>query len=421
MSLPCARKNENQERIYDKKQACYYCAKLVNKVSRHYELIHPSEKEVAVAMSFNKGSRSRKNHLEKLRHLGNYHHNLTVLETGNGELIVARRPSDSDSKKIQPGDFLPCEFCLAFIRRHELWKHVNSCKFKKENIIIPKYQKKQEKAKLMLFPAISSDTSGRLLSKVFATMKSDEISIAARNDWLIKEVGIMLVEKYGEKQNSLISQKMRELSRLLVQLRAKDASPASQLSDFIKPGRFDDIVSAVKSISKFHFEKGVQNVATPSLSLKIGHSLKKCINILRGHALRRKDTILEEDVNNFEKLIESEWSFRVSHHSLGALSSKKFNKVELLPLAEDLEKLRKSVLSKMSFSAEVLEKDPHLEAWSDLAHATLARLVMFNKRRGGEASKLLIDSYLKRPDWSKVNNPEILSSLSGFERELSKT
>ena len=74
------------------------------------------------------------------------------------------------------------------------------------------------------------------------------------------------------------------------------------------------------------FKQNFQNVATPSLSLKIGHSLKKFINILRGHALQRKDKVL----------IEAEWSYHVSHHSLSALSTKKFNKVDLLPLAEDL-------------------------------------------------------------------------------------
>ena len=215
--------------------------------------------------------------------------------------------------------------------------------------------------------------------------------------------------------------KIRELSRLLLQLRETDASPNSSLSDFIKPGRFDDVVSAVKSISKFQFEKGVQDVATPSLSWKIGHSLKKCVNILQGHALRTKNKLLEEDAHNFEKLIVSEWSYRVSHHSLNALNTKKFNKVELLPLVDDLEKLRKSLLAKMSSNMELLERQPRLEVWSDLAQATLARLVIFNKRRGGEASKLLIESFLERPHWSQVNSTKVLSSLSGFEKVLSKT
>ena len=113
-------------------------------------------------------------------------------------------------------------------------------------------------------------------------------------------------------------------------------------------------------------------------------------------------------------------SHRVSHHSLNSLSTSKFNKVQLLPLADDLDKLRKFVLVKMFSSVKQLEEQPQLQAWSDLAQATLARLVIFNKRRAGEASKMLLNSPLSRPDWTKVNNPEIMSALSSFERELSR-
>lgn len=33
---------------------------------------------------------------------------------------------------------------------------------------------------------------------------------------------------------------------------------------------------------------------------------------------------------------------------------------------------------------------------------------------------MLVESYVNRPDWSQVNNPEIMSTLSDFERQLSK-
>ena len=175
---------------------------------------------------------------------------------------------------------------------------------------------------------------------------------------------------------------MRELARLLLQFRTTNASLDAQLSDFIKPGEFDVIVSGVKTLPKFHSEDNVLHVAIPSLSSKIGHSLKKCVNILRDHVLRRKDKELQEDVYNFEKLIESEWNHHVSHHSLGALGSKKFNNVELLPLAEDLKKLRSSALSIISSTVQIpQEGQPQLEVWNQLAQATLARLVMFDKRR----------------------------------------
>lgn len=137
--------------------------------------------------------------------------------------------------------------------------------------------KQRQSILLLLFnsTAVSSSDNNSILSQVFSTMRSDEVSLIARNDWLIKEVGLFLVEKYAEKQQHLISQKMRELARLLTELCAADFSPNAQLSDFIKPEKFDVVVSAVKNLSKFQFQEGVQRVATPSMSLKVGHSLKK--------------------------------------------------------------------------------------------------------------------------------------------------
>ena len=112
VSLRCAQTSKDKKRVYDKRQACYYCGTLICKIARHYELKHQSEREVAVALSFSKGSTERKRHLEKLRLLGKYHHNLTVLETGKGELIVMKRPSSS-SEKSSPEDFLPCPSSVA--------------------------------------------------------------------------------------------------------------------------------------------------------------------------------------------------------------------------------------------------------------------------------------------------------------------
>ena len=69
---------------------------------------------------------------------------------------------------------------------------------------------------------------------------------------------------------------------------------------------------------------------------------------------------------------------------------------------------------------EYLKKNPNLDDWSLLVKATLTRLVMFSKQRGGETSKLLLDANINRLDWSVVKSNEITKSLDRFEQELSK-
>ena len=157
----------------------------------------------------------------------------------------------------------------------------------------------------------------------------------------IKKVGMVLIEKHGTKNIQDTSPKMRELSRLLIQLKKTDDNPNAQLFDFIKPSKFDVVIEAVKKLCNFETKDGQQDVRTPSLALKIGHLLKKCVNVVRGQALREKDKDSQEDTDSFEKLIDQEWSHRISHHSLSILSLRKYNKVDMLPIAEDLDKLRK--------------------------------------------------------------------------------
>jgi hypothetical protein len=77
-------------RVYDRRHACLFCGELSSKIARHITTKHKEEKEVAVALSFRKKSKERKKELTRLRLKGDYHHNMNMLETGEGELVVVR-------------------------------------------------------------------------------------------------------------------------------------------------------------------------------------------------------------------------------------------------------------------------------------------------------------------------------------------
>ena len=144
------------------------------------------------------------------------------------------------------------------------------------------------------------------------------------------------------------------------------------------------------------------------------------MNVVVGKALRDDNQAMEKDASNFRRLLETDCSYAISHHSLTTLNIRKFNKVDVLPLAEDLDKLRKYIDNVISTSVVCLKKHPNLDDWSLLAQATLSRLVIFNKRQGGEASTIRLDAYQSRPDWRLANSSEIMKSLNKLEQELSK-
>ena len=60
-----------------------------------------------------------------------------------------------------------------------------------------------------------SETREASLNKILQASKCDDISCIVREDQLIKQFGAMQLEKDGEKNAQFISQKMRELGRLV--------------------------------------------------------------------------------------------------------------------------------------------------------------------------------------------------------------
>lgn len=107
---------------------------------QNYTRKHQNESEVTIAQKLKIGSPERKKQLDKLRLLGDYHHNMSVLETGDGELIVVRRPGPGEICSVE--DFLPYCHCMGFIKRIDLWKHAASCSFKPEGEEVKKYESK---------------------------------------------------------------------------------------------------------------------------------------------------------------------------------------------------------------------------------------------------------------------------------------
>ena len=84
---------------------------------------------------------------------------------------------------------------------------------------------------------------------------------------------------------------------------------------------------------------------TPSLALKIDYNLNKTAGLFRGNALHCQEKKLEDTALGFLHLYELEWNSRISSRALDSLHTSKQNKVVLLPLTSDLEKLNEYQLS----------------------------------------------------------------------------
>ncbi|XP_038047966.1 uncharacterized protein LOC119722051 [Patiria miniata] len=80
--------------------------------ARHMKDMHADESEVKHAKAKEPKSTNRRPtvEFERLRLKGNFYHNMEVLSTGVGQIIVARNPPFG--QEVQSSDNLPCPFCM---------------------------------------------------------------------------------------------------------------------------------------------------------------------------------------------------------------------------------------------------------------------------------------------------------------------
>lgn len=121
---------DEEKRESCKKHFCLYCKVAFTQLTKHLERRHSDETDVAHAIHFPKGSKIRQTLLDQIRNKGDYEHNCKVLKSGEGEIVTKKQVKNSS---ISVRDFLPCQYCFAFYRKTDLWRHERSCNARKED------------------------------------------------------------------------------------------------------------------------------------------------------------------------------------------------------------------------------------------------------------------------------------------------
>lgn len=206
----------------------------------------------------------------------------------------------------------------------------------------------------------------------------------------------MQFEKDGLTQCELIRQSMRQLSRITMKLRKMESSK-KDLSDYLIPQKFDFIIKATRSLCDSH-QNNVKRpeFEVPSLALKIGYAIKKCALIKRGICLRGGNISENETIVCFLDLMSLEWNIRISSNALATVDNGKFSMIQLLPLTNDLIKLSHHINSEMKVLQESLKTSPKTETWTLLAVICLSKIMLFNKGRSDEPSRMTISDYNSR-------------------------
>ncbi|KAH3780340.1 hypothetical protein DPMN_158153 [Dreissena polymorpha] len=96
----------------------------------------------------------------------------------------------------------------------------------------------------------------------------------------------------------------------------------------------------------------------------------------------------------------------------------KYNKPSPIPLAKDLMALSLLLNEKANAIMESGRAEITPSEYRELSEITLAQLVLFNKRRAGEAERLEVKQFIEGVEHGKTVHEEVLESLSPLERKL---
>ncbi|KAM7393552.1 hypothetical protein PAMP_020415 [Pampus punctatissimus] len=399
---------KNGKRTWQKPQYCVYCGKSNLKIARHLQRKHEDEADVAHAFSFPVGSKERKVLLETLRNKGNWQHNLKVLEEGNGEIVTWKRPSE----KTPVNDYLPCQHCYAMFKRTELWRHEKACRAKKGDTKRGKRGRIQ-KASSQLIPIMKSSDG---IQNLIHTMLQDKVTSQIRSDTMICKYGDTLFARKGREQSQhrYIAQKMRELGRFVLAAKEIDKS-VKGLKDLCDPTKFNLTIKAARRVS--NYSTSTTEYSKPSTAVKIGFSLKGATEAWIGHCLMTSDVLGEKKAKKFKELLESSWSSYVSTNAHSTMEQRRWNKEDCVPLTEDVITLQNYLRKIEDESKAELKKSVSTTAYKRLCESLLAQIIVFNKKREGEASRLTLETYLKA-DTGPVNK-DIYDTLSPMEKQMS--
>lgn len=408
--VPAVVRKINGSRMYNKRQYCLFCRSAVQKMSRHLERAHFKEIEVSRALSFPKGSHQRKMQLEFLRNKGNFAHNAEVIKTGSGILVPFKQPKE----KCEGQDFIHCVYCQGLFMKRVLWRHMQSCKFQPSSVKLKPGKTRVQSLCAFAEPAPSAVSES--VWKLVSDMTQDNISFEVKNDHCIMEFGKHLYNRLGAdvSKHEYIRQKLRELGRL--RLHGREVTPLQTIKDYVTPENFMLAVTAVRHTAGFNEETSKYKTAT--LALKLGHGLKNVSMLLETDAMMKGDNDGATAARCFRQVYDARWNELISAKALQGLTESKWNSPQLLPFTEDVKTLHCYLDDKQRQFYSDLTSECSSSNWANLTKVTLAQVILFNRRREGEVSKMLVSTFILR-DKSDPHE-DVNVALSELEKNLCK-
>lgn len=124
-------------------------------------------------------------------------------------------------------------------------------------------------------------------------------------------------------------------------------------------------------------------------------------------------------LERYKKLVETQWSKELASLAKKDMESKAAEKPALLPVTEDIMKLKKYVDATAAEAYNQLTSKHTQKAYSVLAETTLISSIVHNRKRVGDVQYLQVESFQnQRKTHLRGQTDEFLEALSSSEKIL---
>lgn len=415
MFIPLGADNVQKKSYY-----CLWCDKYIQKFSRHIQTVHKDKNEIKAILNVN-CPKERENLVSKLRNEHAFTHNYKLKD--RGPFLVRRRPNKRlPITKYIADDYIPCDRCKVILLKTNLHRHYKLCK----DLNLQSNRGRRVESRRMV--ALHNEYgSASLKDRILPFLIEGKLKQKILSDELVILYGNRLVEKYPSGVHEKhIRAKLRTIGRFL--LAAEEIDPrVKNLACIAQPANIRVCVLATYAVCGANSE--LTDMRAPGTAKSIGILMKSVGEFLRRLYVSRNDQVNKKLTKDFLDLLIGEFEIINRHAETASRRRTRFKEV-VLPSNKDITKLREYLNSIRDSCLNKLKEEFNFQDWKNLGETSLLLLLIFNRRRQGEVSKMEIisfrsrkfvnendDSFKELPDSSKENARNYVRFIVSAKRD----
>ena len=179
-------------------------------MTRHLKRAHKCEEKVVAALKEKTGARIKV--FAKLCREGNFESNIAKLKSNNLNIVVVREG------KVTRDDYTVCTRCCGFFTERTITKHLKLC-CRDTAESVKRIDGLRDSRMFLASVLVSDEKYKSFCSEIIEHMGSDEHLFLIKNDELLMLYGYTVFEKSGSSRFDEISNKLRNVARLISELR----------------------------------------------------------------------------------------------------------------------------------------------------------------------------------------------------------